>query len=194
MRISLFSATLLFLFALMAVLAGCIERKPEQVKRRDSPVTGELTSIFKEQEAYRDAKVSSEVINERAVKQRQQIYQFLAQSLLVEPTDLYRAAQVLQSTDTATCKENFLLAYYMCQEAVRKGLDSARYLAATSIDRYLLASGLRQRYATQYGQDRFGRYYILPYDSTISDRDRTNYGVPAMDSLKKIVSHLNGTK
>lgn len=189
-----FFAILLFLLSLIYILTGCIERKPEQVRKRDSPVAGELISILKDQETYKRAKISTEVLNEQSMKQRQLVYQFLAQSLLVEPGDLYRAALVLQSTDTATCKENLLLAYYMCQEAMRKGFDSARYTAATSIDRYLVASGVRQRYGTQIAQDRFGRYYLLPYDSTISDRERAIYAVPPMDSLNKLVARLNASK
>ena len=185
-------ARLLFLLALVCILTGCIERKPEQIRKRDSPVAGELAAILKEQEVMQSGHVSSEVYREKSLKHRQAVYQFLAQSLLVEPADLYHAAVVLQSTDTATCKENFMLAYYLATEAVRKGYDTARYVAATSIDRYLISSGLRQRYGTQFGQDRFGRFYIFPYDSTITDHDRNFYGVATLDSLKRVVAHLNG--
>jgi hypothetical protein len=187
------SSRLLFLFTFILILTGCVERKAEQLKRRDSPVSAELVTIIKDQEASLKSGVSDEVMREKSIKERQMVYQFLAQSLLVEPTDLYHAAVVLQSTDTATCKENFMLAYFMAVEASRKGFDSAKYLAATSLDKYLVASGVRQRYGTQYGQDRFGRYYIMPFDTTISDHDRAGNGVPPMDSLKRVVNRLNGT-
>jgi hypothetical protein len=192
MQYSRISARLLFLLALVIILTGCVERKPEQIRKRDSPVAGELAAILKEQEGMQSGQVSSEVYREKSLKHRQAVYQFLAQSLLVEPVDLYHAAEVLQSTDTATCKENFMLAYYLANEAVRKGYDTARYMAATSLDRYLISSGLRQRYGTQVGQDRFGRYYLFPYDTTVTDHDRNTYGVASLDSLKQIVAHLNG--
>jgi hypothetical protein len=191
-RTTVWASSLLFLFTLVLILTGCIERKPEQLKRRDSPVSGELISILKDQEASAKTNPSDEVLRQKGIKERQMVYQFLAQSLLVEPADLYHAALVLQSTDTATCRENFMLAYYMAVEATRKGFDSAKVVASNSLDKYLVASGVRQRYGTQYGQDRFGRYFIMPYDTTISDHDRVSNGVPTLDSLKRVIAHLNG--
>jgi hypothetical protein len=185
---------LIIIATLTVIIVGCIEHKPEQIRKRDNPVSGELAAILKEQEAMQEGKVSFEVFREKSLRHRQAVYQFLAQSLLVEPTDMYHAALVLQSTDTATCKENFMLAYYLATEAVRKGYDSARYIAASSMDRYLISSGVKQRFATQYGQDRFGRYYVLPFDTTVTDHDRATAGVPSLDSLKRAVARLNGEK
>jgi hypothetical protein len=185
---------LLFLCTLILILTGCVERKADQLKRRDSPVSAELITIIRDQEASLKSGVSEEVQRQKSIKERQMVYQFLAQSLLVEPTDLHHAAVVLQSTDTATCRENFMLAYFMAVEASRKGYDSAKYLSATSLDKYLVASGVRQRYGTQYGQDRFGRYVIMPFDTTISDHDRAAYNVPSMDSLKRVVDFLNRSR
>lgn len=175
------------------IIAGsCVERKTEVLSKKDSPVTADLLTMVKEHDLMsRDAKTSSEVLAANCLRYRQQVYQYLAQSLLIEPGDLYRAAILLQTTDTATCRENFMLAYYLSMEAAKKGHGEARYLSACSLDKYLAASGLRQKYGTQFGRDRFGRHFILAFDTTTSDADRSAWDVPPLDSLLKVIEMKN---
>ncbi len=175
-----------------SLLAGCVERKPEMLSKKDSPVTAELAAMVKEHDLMAsDARTSPEVLAANCLRYRQQVYQYLAQSLLIEPADLYRAAILLQTTDTATCRENFMLAFYLGMEAAKKGHAEARYLSASSLDKYLAASGLRQKYGTQVGRDHFGRYFILPFDTTTTDADRAAWDVPSLDSLLKTVELKN---
>jgi len=178
--------------AIISLFSACVERKPEMLSKKDSPVTADLLTMVKEHDLMAgDSRTSSQVFTANCLRYRQQVYQYLAQSLLIEPTDLYRAALLLQTTDTATCKENLMLAYYLAMEAAKKGHAEARYLSACSLDKYLAASGLRQKYGTQFTRDRFGRYYVLPFDSTTSDADRAAWDVPGLDSLLKLIELRN---
>ena len=178
--------------AVLMSLGSCVERKTEVLSKKDSPVTADLLAMVKEHDLMAgDNRTSSEVMTANNLRYRQQVYQYLAQSLLIEPSDLYRAALLLHTTDTATCRENFMLAYYLAMEAAKKGHAEARYLSACSLDKYLSASGLRQKYGTQFAQDRFGRFYLLPFDTTTSVGDRAAWDVPSLDSLLKIVEIKN---
>jgi len=178
--------------AIVLLIISCVERKTEVLSKKDSPVTADLLAMVKEHDLMAtDAKTSSEVLAANNLRYRQQVYQYLAQSLLIEPGDLYRAAILLQTTDTSTCRENFMLAYYLSMEAAKKGHAEARYLSACSLDKYLASSGLRQKYGTQFGRDRFGRYFILAFDTATSDADRAAWDVPPLDSLLKVVDAKN---
>ena len=84
-----------------------------------------------------------------------------------------------------------MLAYYLGMEAAKKGHAEARYLSACSLDKYLSVNGLRQKYGTQFARDRFGRYYLLPFDTTTSDADRAAWDVPGLDSLLKVIESRN---
>lgn len=171
---------------------GCVERKPEMLTKKESPVSSELTAMLKEREMMTaDKRTTPDILAASDLMHRQQVYQFLSQSLLIEAVDLYRAALVLQNTDTASCKENHMLAYYLAMESAKKGHEEAKYLAAASLDKYLIYSGLRQKYGTQVGRDRFGRYYVSPFDTSTTDADRAVWNVPPLDSLLKLVEVKN---
>ena len=179
-------------FLLLLIAVGCVERKPEMLTKKESPVTSDLVAMLKERDLMAsDSRTSREVLAAYDLRHRQQVYQYLAQSLLIEPVDLYRAALVLQNADTATSKENFMLAYYLAMEAAKKGHEEAKFLSAASLDKYLVASGLRQKYGTQIGRDHFGRYYVSPFDTSTTDADRAVWDVPGLDSLVKLAEAKN---
>jgi hypothetical protein len=84
-----------------------------------------------------------------------------------------------------------MISYYLAVESARKGFGEARRLAAESFDKYLLASGLPQKYGTQIGKDLFGRYRLYNYDSTTTDKERSDWDVPPLDSLKFLAAKLS---
>ncbi len=190
-RISLlFALGAIALFVITSL--GCIERKPERLTKKESPVSGELASMIRESEAIKqDPKTSPEVRRATALRHHEAVYQLMAQSLLIEPLDLYRAALLLQDTTSPACSETWLLAHYMAADAGRRGQDSAKYLAACSYDRYLLSRGLPQKYATQVEKDHFGRWYIPYFDTMTSDSERAVWEVPPLTSLKAAAAAKN---
>jgi hypothetical protein len=173
----------------MAVLAfqfvGCIEKKPYQVEKKESPITGKLKEIVDEDRSMRqNPDVSAREVALADAGHRRVVYEFLSQSVITEPEDLYRAALILYHSQAGACPETSLLAHYLANEAVNKGYDEARYLAAASLDRYLVASGVPQRYGTQYTTSGKGGVRLLPYDSSMTDEERALWNVPPLDSLK----------
>ncbi len=62
-------------------------------------------------------------------------------------TDFYRAALVYQHSGTP---EGFLLAHVLATVAISKGYQSALWLSASSLDRYLTVTGKKQLFGTQF--------------------------------------------
>jgi hypothetical protein len=166
-------------------IVGCIEKKPYQVEKKESPITGKLKEIVDEDRSMRqNPNVSARELALADAGHRRVVYEFLSQSVITEPGDLYRAALILYHSQTGACPETYLLSHYLANEAVDKGYNEARYLAAASLDRYLVASGVPQRYGTQYTTSGERGYRLLPYDSSTTDEERALWNVPQLDSLE----------
>jgi len=148
--------------------AGCIQKKPERLAKKESPVSSELMAM----EEHRHA-----------------VYRLMAKALIRDPEDLYRAALLLQSADETTGPEICLQAHLLAAEAAEKGLEPAKFLAAASLDRYLVLVGGVQRYGTQHYNDD-GILRLYPYDTATTDSLRAVWGVPPLDSLKAEVEAL----
>ncbi len=183
---------------LLAVFsAGCIEKKPERLARKESPVSSELMAMVAEQERVRDsADLDTEAIAKFTglaklrLEHRHAVYRLMAKALIREPEDLYRAALLLQSADETTGPEVCLQAHLLAAEAAEKGLEPARFLAAASLDRYLVLVGGLQLYGTQHYNDD-GILRLYPCDTSTTDSIRAVWGVPPLDSLEAEIEILN---
>jgi hypothetical protein len=177
------------------VVVACIQRKPERTVKKESPVTGELASIVEEDSALRVNLDIPDTARARVSRRnRDVVYRLLAQALIVEPEDLYRAALVLQHSEQPAARECCLLAHKLALEAVEKGYPRARFLAAAALDRYLLLNDRPQKYGTQYTRNRAGQYVILPYDTQTPDSVRAAWDVPSLDSLQVELKSIKAPK
>jgi hypothetical protein len=178
--------------AALVALLSCIERKPERIIKKDAPVTGELATISEIDSALR---VNLDIPDTSRYKlnqsNREVVYRLLAQALIVEPEDLFRAALVLQHAEQPAARECCLLAHKLALEAVEKGHPKAKFLAAAALDRYLLMSNHPQKFGTQYTRNRARQYVILPYDSQTPDSVRLAWNVPSLDSLQRELKAMN---
>ncbi len=175
--------TLLGLF--VVGLISCIQRKPERAVKQDAPVTGELQTISEVDSAMRvNLDIPDSTLFRENAHNREIVYDLLSRALIVEPSDLYRAALILQHADPASAKEACLLANKLATEAAEKGYPRAKFLAAAALDRHLIFSNLPQKYGTQYTRNRAGQYMILPYDSQTPDSARIAWNVPPLDSIQ----------
>jgi hypothetical protein len=182
--VRIYALSVLAVTLLLAV--GCVEKKPYQVEKKESPVTARLKEIVDEDRAMRlDDKVPPQEVAVADANHRRVVYELLAQSVITEPEDLYRAALILYHTDRKSCPDIHLLAHFLAEGAVSKGYTEARYLAAATLDRYLVASGVPQRFGTQYDVDTGGVILLLPFDSSTTDEERRENDVPTLDSLKR---------
>ena len=79
-------------------------------------------------------------------RRRQRVKQLIAQKSLTTGEDFHRAAMILQHGQGAA---DYLLAHDLAVIALIKGDSGARWLAAATLDRYLRAIGMAQRFGTQ---------------------------------------------
>jgi hypothetical protein len=92
--------------------------------------------------------------------------------------DFWHAAFIFQHGDTP---EDYLLAHSLAIVAAAHGRRDAAWIAAASLDRYLMRIGRKQVYGTQFVTPRGGSTTQEPYDrTTVSDALRIATGVPSL--------------
>ena len=80
--------------------------------------------------------------------------------------------------------EDYKMAHEYAKRAVEMGSKVTKWLFAATLDRVLTSQGMLQKYGTQF-EKVDGKWRQLPVDDEISDRERTEYGVPPLkDALK----------
>ena len=97
--------------------------------------------------------------------------------------DYLHAAMVLQH---AAEPDDYLLAHDLCVIAIGKGEQRAKWLAAASLDRFLMAIGRPQRFGTQFISRRsFHPPRLAPIDPSVPDHLRRELGVPSLEEAKQ---------
>jgi len=148
----------------------------------------ELAAMAADDQAVRAGKADTSSDDAR----RQRVMALLAEGAVTSPRDKFHAALILQHTGMEFCDgqlrslsaENYLLASLLFAEALKGGIDDARYLVAASTDRYLSVTTGMQRYGTNRVFDQeTGEEQLVPIDRTTSDADRAKYGVPTLADL-----------
>ena len=147
-------------------------------------MTAQLKAVYEQERTMRaDSTVPAERLALFSARHREDVYELLSQAVITEPEDLMRAAFILHNADLEHCRETHLLAHHLALAAVEQGYDDGRFLAALTLDRFLLACGVPQRYGTQYDIDSEGQVALLPFDTATTDEERAKWGVPSLDSL-----------
>lgn len=141
----------------------------------------EMTAIFDADQTSRqtwppkDFAMQSEADRQRRVRTGE----LLDQGLLHSADDLYHAAFVYQHGDN---EADYLKAHVLATAAVARGKAAAKWIAAATLDRYLLAIGRPQVFGTQYMTPKDKATTQEPYDRTaISDALRAAMGVPSLN-------------
>ncbi len=112
-------------------------------------------------------------------QRRQRVTELIAQGVLKVAEDYYHAAMIFQHGETP---EEIWQAHQLASTASELGFSSARWLAAASLDRWLMYQGKPQKYGTQIVSDG-KRYRLWDVDPTITDEDRAAYNVPPLTEL-----------
>ncbi|HYP28580.1 MAG TPA: hypothetical protein VE262_17850 [Blastocatellia bacterium] len=82
--------------------------------------------------------------------------------------------------------DNYLLAHHLFKSAFEAGYKDARYMVATSIDRYLSFTEGYQKYGTsRVNNQETGKEELVPIDRKTPDSERAKYGVPPLSELLK---------
>jgi len=152
----------------------------------------ELAKLYNEDQGDRDihpGQVSDwEAIGIRDEQRELRVKQLLAEGQLRSGADYYHAAMVLQH---ATSPDDFLLAHDLCVVAISKGEKKAKWLAAASLDRFLINIGRPQRFGTQFQSKRsFRPPMLVAVDPSVPDVLRKELDVPTLEDAKKKEAEL----
>jgi hypothetical protein len=153
----------------------------------------ELRRMFEEDQADRTSVDGKPLdwprISQRDKKREARVKELYRADKLHTGADFYHAAMVLQH---ASRPEDYLLAHELCVVAVGKADKRARWLAAASEDRFLMALKRPQRFATQYrkdGPDAPVRLYQT--DPEVTDGLRGEFGAPSLAKAREREAQYN---
>lgn len=118
---------------------------------------------------------------------RSLVLEMIAQGAVNTQNDLYRAAVILLHGSQPA---DFLAAHRLAVTAAVGGHRPARWLAASSLDRFLMAVGLPQVYGTQFEHNPEENKYQLRLpidDSSVLHWEKKFYNVPPVaERLKQL--------
>jgi hypothetical protein len=137
----------------------------------------EMKAIFDEDQRVRSTgKIDWAVVNKSDTARREQTRKLLADGALHTGKDFEEASFIFQHGDKA---DDYLLAHTLAMVAVAKGDESAIWIAAATLDRYLEDIKQKQIFDTQYSSDSHENWTQEPYDrNLVSDALRRQLGVP----------------
>jgi len=125
-------------------------------------------------------------------ERRARVIELIAAGAVVTPRDKFNAGLVLQHTGLTFCDgelksvspENYLLAHRYFEAALAAGVEDARGLSATAIDRYLSFTKGVQKYGTNLViNQKTGKSEWVPIDRGTTDAERARYGVAPLATL-----------
>ncbi|MDQ6669422.1 MAG: hypothetical protein M3069_01430 [Chloroflexota bacterium] len=123
-------------------------------------------------------------------RRRRRVKHLLKDGLLEAPQDYYHAAMVLQHSLVVA---DYWQAHQLALRAVELGYTQARWLAAATLDRWLMRQGKPQKYGTQYTMVgarwkvwAWGkRFRLWDVDPATTDAERAEWGVPALEFARE---------
>lgn len=102
--------------------------------------------------------------------------------------DFHRAATIVQRSEKPS---DILFAHDLALTALALGQRDAAAIAASTEDRFLIATGLRQRYGTQYERlDVANALQLSPVADDVTDTMRSQLGLPSLSEAKGYASSL----
>jgi hypothetical protein len=147
--------------------------------------------------------VTYEVFRQHAELRRARVRELLEAGQLKTGGDFHDASLIFQHGETA---DDYLLAHVLAVEAVIKGDDRSKWMAAATLDRYLQLIKQPQVFGTQYpaledkakaapGSSLFAGRTQAPYNETlVPEAVRLDFCVPGLEQQKKNVATLNAGK
>lgn len=110
---------------------------------------------------------------------RLQTKQFIDDQQLTEAIDYYHAALIFQHGDSV---DDFQQAHHLARQSMNLGFQPAKWMFASTYDRWQLSTGKPQVYATQFVLNEMGKWQLAePIDRTFPDSERQKYGLPPLE-------------
>ena len=150
--------------------------------------------------------VDEQQYNARVETRKQQVSALLANGELKSGEDFYDAAIIFLHGETA---DDYLFAHVLAMDAVVKNYDTAKWIAAATLDRYLQIIHQPQVFGTQYPLDpnkshpaedttpagRFKGRTHQPYNDTLlPDSLRTDFCVASRDQQEQVLAFMDTGK
>ncbi|MFS0920919.1 hypothetical protein [Brevibacillus sp. 179-C 1.1 NHS] len=137
----------------------------------------ELKRLFEEDQ--NDLRTLHEHRKERDQIRRQRVQKMHADGEMREAIDFFHAALIFQHGETLT---DWYTAHNWAREAALLGYEDARWLAAVSLDRWLVHQGRPAKYGNQLIS--FGPVYRFPLvEASTTDEERMEWKIPPFYSL-----------
>lgn len=162
--------------------ALAVSRSPEMRLRADN---AQMTSLFASDQSDRENldKIDWNAVSTRDEEHRVRTKALLASGKLHSANDYYHAAFIFQHGQQP---DDYLLAHTLAVVAASLGRKDATWIAAATLDRYLMSVGQKQIYGTQFLTPQGKPVTQEPYDRTlISDALRSALGVPSVGEQEK---------
>jgi hypothetical protein len=115
-------------------------------------------------------------LRERDRQRRQQVTEMIESGTCTTTKDYFHAALIFQHGDEL---DEIWQAHQLAKQSVELGHTPARWLAAASLDRWLMYQGQPQKYGTQFVPDS-KRHRLWDVEPTTTDADRAAWGVPSL--------------
>jgi hypothetical protein len=168
-------------FNLPELLAGLRDPDP------GAPDDPEMKELFELDQRDRDGSLLAEGSEGRDLVRRKRGMEKLRAGEVRSPRDYYYLAMVLQHGGLA---EHYHLGFELSRRAAAAGHRPARWLAAAALDRWLMQTGLPQRYGTQYiGVG--GRWALYRVDPATTDDERAAWDVPPLAEAQERAERMN---
>lgn len=174
------------LFVISSVFAASVETPTLPASEASATAvvanSEELKRIYEEDQSDRKPTAGKGIdwnfVGPRDEARELKVKELIGRDCLKSGSDYYYAAMILQH---AQAPDDYLLAHDLCVVAISKGEERAKWLAAASLDRFLVSIGRSQRFGTQFGGTRPGMPMKLrPTDPSVTDGLRRAFNVPAL--------------
>jgi len=132
----------------------------------------ELQTLAKEDQDDRTAPIDWERVSPRDETRRKRVGEIFGEGCLKSAAD-YSAAHLIYQHGTVP--DHYFQAFLWAKKAYDLGATSKTWDIATGIDRYLVHSGQKQLFGTQFGQDSKDVWCIEPIEKTFPDSRRIEY-------------------
>jgi len=167
-------------FALLCAATG------PAVAQGVTPADAELKKLYEEDQAERTPAPGKNIdwsaLMLRDEARQQRVKQLVSAGNLAGGADYFHAAMVMQHSQEL---DDFLLAHDLCVIAISKGEQRAKWLAAASLDRFLVAIGRAQRFGTQSRSNHPSRPpKLAPVDPSVPDQLRRELNVPTLEEAR----------
>jgi hypothetical protein len=178
------SLTLIFVSLMsMVVPVGCQKTEPAPTPVQNGKST--MRKIYEEDQKDRSDEAGD-------ARRREEVRQLISEGKVQSGEDYYYAAFIFQHGQRPS---DYLYAHVLAVTAVNKGLHSAMWLSAATLDRYLHSIRQPQVFGTQFGSLYDSRDDQEPYErGIVSDALREQWCVAPQATQAKILSDQRAGK